>query len=74
MSVCDLKTGKLAYVEKVVGNDKLAKRLMALGFINGGEVKVKGAAPLGDPIVLNIKGYDIAIRKKDAANIRIREA
>lgn len=74
MSICDLKIGKLAYVEKVVGNDKLAKRLMALGFINGTEVKVKGAAPLGDPIVLNIKGYDLAIRKKDAVNIRIREA
>lgn len=72
MSIYDLKPGQIGYISNVSGNYKLAKRLLALGAIEGTEIKVKKAAPLGDPIIVNFRGFDLAIRKKDAKNIIIK--
>ncbi|MCM8711669.1 ferrous iron transport protein A [Clostridium sp. SYSU_GA19001] len=69
MSIYDLKPGQCAYVSDIIGDQKLAKRLLALGAIEGTEIKVKNTAPLGDPIIINFRGFDLAIRKKDAKNI-----
>jgi len=69
MSIYDLRPGEKAYVSNIIGDEKLAKRLLALGAIEGTEVLVKAAAPLGDPILINFRGFDLAIRKKDAQNI-----
>ncbi|MFL0247861.1 MULTISPECIES: FeoA family protein [Clostridium] len=71
MSIYDLRPGEKAYVSNIIGDEKLAKRLLALGAIEGTEVLVKAAAPLGDPILINFRGFDLAIRKKDARNIVI---
>lgn len=71
MSIYDLRPGEKAYVSNIIGDEKLAKRLLALGAIEGTEVLVKTAAPLGDPILINFRGFDLAIRKKDARNIVI---
>lgn len=73
MCICDLKPGQKAKVQKVLGNEKLVKRLLALGCIEGTEVEFKRSAPLGDPVVVNLRGFDIAIRKKDAKNILLFE-
>lgn len=72
MSIIDLKIGESAIIDSVVGDDRLVKRLMALGYIEGTKVTLKKSAPLGDPIILNLRGFDLALRKKDAENIRIR--
>ncbi|GAB6169747.1 ferrous iron transport protein A [Clostridium carnis] len=69
MSICDLKLGDKAIIESISGDEKLAKRLSALGCIKGTEVELKRVAPLGDPIILNLRGFDLAIRRKDAKNI-----
>lgn len=74
MCICDLKIGQKGLVMNVQGNEKLAKRLLALGCIEGTEILIKRAAPLGDPIVVNFRGFDMAIRKSDAKNIIIRAA
>jgi len=74
MSLCDLKPGQCGYVHCIKGDPKLAKRLSALGCIEGTPVKVKLCAPLGDPIVINFRGFDLAIRKNDARNILLKEA
>lgn len=74
MSIFDLSLGQKAIVDTVEGNEKLAKRLLALGCIEGTEISVKGCAPLGDPIIINFRGFNMAIRKKDAQNIHVREA
>ena len=74
MCLYDLKPGQQAYIDSVSGDAKLAKRLLALGCIEGTPVKVKLAAPFGDPIIINFRGFDLAIRKKDAKNIYIKEA
>jgi ferrous iron transport protein A len=72
MSIYDLKPGQKAFVCNIIGDEKLAKRLLALGAIEGTEVSVKATAPLGDPIIINFRGFDLAIRKKDAKNIVVR--
>lgn len=71
MSIFDLKVGEKAIIDSVTGNDKLAKRLLALGCIVGTEVEVKTMAPLGDPIVIDLRGSSLAIRKKDAIKIKV---
>lgn len=72
MSICDLKFGEKALVENIVGDEKLAKRLLALGCIEGTEVSLKASAPFGDPLIINLRGFDLAIRKKDAKNIFVK--
>ena len=71
ISIYDLKPGDKALIQSVCGDEKFAKRLLALGFIEGTEVKLIATAPLGDPIIINLRGFNIAIRKNDAKNISI---
>lgn len=69
MSLNDLRIGEYAIIDTVEGDERLAKRLSALGCIKGTKIKLKRIAPLGDPIVVSLRGFDLAIRKKDADNI-----
>lgn len=73
MSIVDLRPGENGYIQNIIGNEKLSKRLFALGCIEGTKVTLKTIAPFGDPIVINFRGFDLAIRKKDALNIKIKE-
>ncbi|MGG7177073.1 FeoA family protein [Clostridium paraputrificum] len=73
MCLCDLKLGEFGTVNIVKGNEKLAKRLSALGCIEGTEIQMKRIAPLGDPIIVNLRGFDLAIRKNDAKNIILQK-
>lgn len=63
MSICELLPGQTAKISSISGNEKLVKRLMALGCIEGTEISLK-RAPLGDPILINLRGFDLAIRKR----------
>lgn len=72
MSVIELKPGEKAYIDKITGDEKLARRLHALGCIEGTEVSMKQSAPLGDPVIINLRGFNLAIRKRDAQNIFIK--
>lgn len=69
MELINLKPGECGIIENILGDNKLTKRLLALGCIEGTEVTLKTVAPLGDPLVINFRGFDLAIRKKDAKNI-----
>ncbi|MDP4143026.1 MAG: ferrous iron transport protein A [Bacillota bacterium] len=74
MCLFDLRPGQRGLVKNIIGDEKLAKRLSALGCIEGTEILVKNTAPLGDPIIIKLRGFDLAIRKKDAKNIYLKEA
>ncbi|MDO5843934.1 MAG: FeoA family protein [Methanocorpusculum sp.] len=52
-------------------SEEFTTRLLELGMTKGSKIKVDGRAPLGDPIMLSVRGCRIAIRKKDAKNIRV---
>ncbi|WP_066890715.1 ferrous iron transport protein A [Clostridium nigeriense] len=69
MNIYGMKVGESGTVKEVLGDPKLAKRLKALGCVKGTQVKVKLVAPLGDPILITFRGFDLAIRKNDAKNI-----
>lgn len=73
MSICDLKPGEKALIDCISGDEKLAKRLLALGCIEGTEIAYKASAPFGDPIIINLRGFNLAIRKKDAKNIFVKD-
>ena len=69
MNIYGMKVGESGTVKEVLGDPKLAKRLKALGCVKGTQVKIKLVAPLGDPILITFRGFDLAIRKNDAKNI-----
>lgn len=73
MSANDLRLGQSAVVEMLNGDVKLTKRLKALGYIEGTKITLKAQAPLGDPVILNLRGFDMALRRKDAQNIIVKE-
>jgi ferrous iron transport protein A len=72
MSISDLRPGQMAVIDNINGDIRFSKRLQALGCIEGTEVTVKTCAPFGDPIIINLRGFNLAIRKKDAKNIKIK--
>lgn len=72
MNITNLKIGQTGQVSYVDGNDKLTKRLLALGCTEGTFVKLKRKAPFGDPLVISIRGFDIGLRKEDAKNIFLK--
>ena len=72
MCINELKPGQSAIIDSITGDGKFVKRLLALGYIEGTKVTMKTSAPFGDPILLNLRGFDLALRKKDAGDIIIR--
>ena len=64
-----LKPGQNGKVAKIKAKGALRRRLMDMGVVKGTEVYVEKVAPLGDPIEVKIKGYNLSLRKEDAQNI-----
>ncbi|SMC23602.1 ferrous iron transport protein A [Clostridium acidisoli DSM 12555] len=73
MSLSDLKPGESGIIKNIGCDERLAKRLFALGLIEGTKIKVKTSAPFGDPIVVHVRGFNMAIRKSDANKISLGE-
>lgn len=71
MTLNEVAVGEEVFVSSVFGDTKLTKRLLALGCVSGTKVLVKKIAPLGDPMLISFRGFDLSIRKKDAKNIQV---
>lgn len=67
----DLKVGQSARVVKLQGEGALKRRIMDMGITKGVEVYVRKVAPLGDPVEINVRGYELSIRKADAELILV---
>ena len=67
----DVKIGESAVVKKLYGEGALRRRIMDMGITKGVTVKVRKTAPLGDPLELTVRGYQLTLRKDDAANIEV---
>jgi ferrous iron transport protein A len=67
----ELKPGDKGVVKSVTGEGPIKRRLMDMGVTRGAEVLVRKVAPLGDPIEVNIRGYELTFRKSEAENIII---
>ncbi|WP_270942397.1 FeoA family protein [Romboutsia lituseburensis] len=72
MTVHDLKIGQRAIIKVINSDEKIKKRLLALGCVEGTEIQVKKVAPLSDPIVVTFRGFDMAIRKNTAQKIQVK--
>ncbi len=73
MTVYDLQVGQKGTIHNIYGDERLAKRLLALGCISNTEIEIKKIAPLGDPIIINFRGLNLALRKSDAKNIYLKD-
>jgi len=70
----ELKERDIAVVEDIAGTDSVAMRLMEMGIIPGEEIEMIGRAPLGDPLEFRISGYQLSLRKSEAARVTVRFA
>ena len=73
MCLSELEIVEIGSIKEIKGDSQLTKRIWALGCIEGTKIQLKRVAPLGDPIIVNLRGFDLAIRKKDAKNIFIQK-
>jgi len=69
--LCDLQNDEIGVIVKVMGRGAFRKRITEMGFVKGKEVKVIKNAPLQDPIEYEIMGYDISLRRNEAALIEV---
>lgn len=65
------KVGDTAVVKKLHGEGAVRRRIMDMGITKGVQIYIRKLAPLGDPIEVNVRGYELSIRKADAAMIEI---
>ena len=67
----DAKVGETVKVVKLYGEGAVKRRIMDMGITKGVEVYVRKLAPLGDPVEVNVRGYELSIRKADAEMIEV---
>ena len=68
----DVKVGENAVVVRLHGEGALKRRIMDMGLTRGTQVYVRKVAPLGDPMELTVRGYELSVRKADAEMIEVQ--
>lgn len=69
----EVPVGQSATVKKLGGDGPVRRRIMDMGITRGVEVYVRKTAPLGDPIQVTVRGYELSLRKADAERIEVGE-
>ncbi len=67
----DVSVGETCVVKRLHGEGALKRRIMDMGITKGVEIFVRKVAPLGDPMELNVRGYELSVRKGDAEMIEV---
>lgn len=67
----EAKVGSMVKVVKLHGEGAVKRRIMDMGITRGVEVFVRKVAPLGDPVEVNVRGYELSLRKADAEMIEV---
>ncbi|CAN5878815.1 ferrous iron transport protein A [soil metagenome] len=67
----DLRVGQSARVVDVDATDEIGQRILEMGLTPGISVRLIGAAPLGDPLVFEVRGYHLSLRKLEAARVEV---
>ena len=73
MTLRDVKIGKTVKVIKVGGEGAIRRRIMDMGITKGVEVYLRKVAPLGDPMEVTVRGYELSLRKADAEMIEVEK-
>lgn len=67
----EARVGDTVTVQKLHGTGAVKRRIMDMGLTKGTEIYVRKVAPLGDPMELNVRGYELSVRKADAGMVEI---
>lgn len=67
----DVRVGETAKVVRLHGEGAVKRRIMDMGLTKGVEVQVRRVAPLGDPVELTVRGYELSLRKADAEMVEV---
>jgi len=67
----EVQVGDVVKVVKLNGSGPVKRRIMDMGITKGVEIYVRKVAPLGDPLELNLRGYELSLRKADAEQIEV---
>ena len=72
MTLREAKTGQTVKVEKLLGEGAVKRRIMDMGITKGVEIYVRKVAPLGDPVEITVRGYELSVRKADAEMVEVQ--
>ena len=71
MTLADVAVGEACTVRRLTGSGQVRRRIMDMGSTKGTHVAVRKVAPLGDPVELTVRGYELSIRKDEAARVEV---
>ena len=72
MTLRETKTGQTVTVVKLNGEGAVKRRIMDMGITKGTEIYVRKVAPLGDPVEVTVRGYELSVRKADAEMVEVK--
>ena len=72
MTLGEAKVGSTVRVEKIEGAGAYKRRIMDMGITKGTELYIRKVAPLGDPVEITVRGYELSVRKNDAQCVIVR--
>lgn len=73
MNLKEVKVGGTVTIKKITGTGPVKRRIMDMGLTKGQSVYVRKVAPLGDPVEITVRGYELSLRKADAQMIEVEE-
>ena len=71
MTLKDAKIGQTVKVKKINGEGAIKRRIMDMGITKGVEIYIRKGAPLGDPVEVTVRGYELSLRKNDAEMVEV---
>lgn len=71
MTLKDAKVGSKVTVRKLTGEGAIKRRIMDMGITKGVEIYIRKVAPLGDPIEVTVRGYELSVRRADAEMVEV---
>ena len=72
MTLGDAKVGTTVVVTKIEGDSAYKRRIMDMGITKGSELFIRKVAPLGDPVEIAVRGYELTVRKADAQCVEVK--
>ena len=72
MTLVDAKVGSTVVVTKIEGDSAYKRRIMDMGITKGSELYIRKVAPLGDPVEITVRGYELSVRKDDAQCVQVK--
>ena len=72
MTLGEAQVGSTVTVQKIEGDGAYKRRIMDMGITKGTEIFIRKVAPLGDPVEITVRGYELSVRKNDASCVVVR--